>query len=30
VFDRQFDGLDYFEFIDQELKDEFVIRVTKR
>lgn len=26
VFDRQFDGLDYFEFIDQELEDEFVIR----
>ena len=26
VFDRQFDGLDYFEFIDQELQDEFVIR----
>lgn len=26
VLDRQFDGLDYFEFIDQELKDEFVIR----
>lgn len=24
--DRQFDGLDYFEFIDQELADEFVIR----
>ena len=27
VLDRQFDGKDYFEFIDQELKDEFVIRV---
>jgi hypothetical protein len=26
VFDRQFDGVDYFEFIDQELQDEFVIR----
>lgn len=26
VFDRQFDGLDYFELIDQELHDEFVIR----
>jgi len=26
VLDRQFDGLDYFEFIDQELQDEFVIR----
>ncbi|MBE7552457.1 MAG: hypothetical protein HS126_35165 [Anaerolineales bacterium] len=26
VLDRQFDGLDYFEFIDQELADEFVIR----
>jgi hypothetical protein len=26
VLDRQFDGLDYFEFIDQELEDEFVIR----
>ncbi|HXV97337.1 MAG TPA: hypothetical protein VEC93_02870, partial [Anaerolineae bacterium] len=26
VFDRQFDGLAYFEFIDQELQDEFVIR----
>ena len=26
VMDRQFDGVDYFEFIDQELKDEFVIR----
>lgn len=26
VFDRQFDGVDYFEFIDQELEDEFVIR----
>lgn len=24
--DRQFDGLEYFEFIDQELQDEFVIR----
>ena len=26
VLDRQFDGVAYFEFIDQELKDEFVIR----
>ncbi|MFN8454492.1 MAG: hypothetical protein U0401_09195 [Anaerolineae bacterium] len=26
VLDRQFDGLDYFEFIDRELEDEFVIR----
>jgi hypothetical protein len=26
VMDRQFDGVDYFEFIDQELEDEFVIR----
>jgi hypothetical protein len=26
VLDRQFDGVDYFEFIDQELEDEFVIR----
>jgi len=26
VLDRQFDGKDYFEFIDQELEDEFVIR----
>lgn len=26
VLDRQFDGADYFEFIDQELEDEFVIR----
>jgi hypothetical protein len=26
VLDRQFDGLAYFEFIDQELQDEFVIR----
>jgi len=26
VLDRQFDGLDYFEFIEQELEDEFVIR----
>jgi hypothetical protein len=26
VFDRQFDGVDNFEFIDQELQDEFVIR----
>lgn len=26
VLDRQFDGEDYFEFIDQELEDEFVIR----
>lgn len=26
VLDRQFDGLDYFELIDQELQDEFVIR----
>ena len=26
VLDRQFDGQDYFEFIDQELEDEFVIR----
>lgn len=26
VLDRQFDGLDYFEFIDQQLEDEFVIR----
>jgi len=27
VLDRQFDGVDYFEFIDQELEDEFVIRL---
>jgi hypothetical protein len=27
VLDRQFDGVDYFEFIDRELEDEFVIRV---
>ncbi len=27
VLDRQFDGKNYFEFIDQELYDEFVIRV---
>lgn len=26
VLDRQFDGVDYFEFIDQELEDEFVVR----
>lgn len=26
VLDRQFDGVNYFEFIDQELQDEFVIR----
>ncbi len=26
VLDRQFDGVPYFEFIDQELADEFVIR----
>jgi hypothetical protein len=26
VMDRQFDGVNYFEFIDQELQDEFVIR----
>lgn len=26
VLDRQFDGVNYFEFIDQELGDEFVIR----
>jgi len=26
VLDRQFDGVEYFEFIDQELEDEFVIR----
>lgn len=26
VLDRQFDGVDYFEFIGQELEDEFVIR----
>jgi hypothetical protein len=26
VLDRQFDGVNYFEFIDQELHDEFVIR----
>jgi len=26
VLDRQFDGVNYFEFIDQELEDEFVIR----
>jgi hypothetical protein len=26
VLDRQFDGVDYFEFIEQELEDEFVIR----
>ncbi|MFN8456512.1 MAG: hypothetical protein U0401_17890 [Anaerolineae bacterium] len=26
MLDRQFDGLDYFEFIDRELEDEFVIR----
>ncbi len=26
VLDRQFDGVDYFEFIDHELEDEFVIR----
>ncbi len=26
VLDRQFDGVKYFEFIDQELNDEFVIR----
>ena len=26
VLDRQFDGEDYFEYIDQELEDEFVIR----
>jgi hypothetical protein len=26
VLDRQFDGVGYFEFIDQELEDEFVIR----
>lgn len=26
VLDRQFDGVDYFELIDQELEDEFVIR----
>ncbi len=26
VLDRQFDGKGYFEFIDQELEDEFVIR----
>lgn len=26
VLDRQFDGVDYFEYIDQELDDEFVIR----
>lgn len=25
ILDRQFDGVDYFEFIDQELEDEFVI-----
>jgi hypothetical protein len=27
VLDRQFDGKDYFKFIDQELHDEFVIRL---
>lgn len=27
ILDRQFDGVNYFEFIDQELKDEFVIRL---
>jgi len=27
VLDRQFDGLPYFQLIDQELEDEFVIRV---
>jgi hypothetical protein len=26
ILDRQFDGVGYFEFIDQELEDEFVIR----
>jgi hypothetical protein len=26
VLDRQFDGVGYFEFIDQQLRDEFVIR----
>ena len=26
VLDRQFDGVDYFELIDQDLEDEFVIR----
>ena len=26
VLDRQFDGVNYFEFIDQQLEDEFVIR----
>jgi Transposase DDE domain len=26
ILDRQFDGVDYFEFIDQDLEDEFVIR----
>ncbi len=26
VMDRQFDGVNYFKFIDQELQDEFVIR----
>ena len=26
VLDRQFDGVNYFEFIEQELQDEFVIR----
>jgi hypothetical protein len=27
VLDRQFDGVDYFKFIDQELKDEFINRL---